>query len=286
MALLGNGFRDISLFPGRYVGAFSGVASPSNLRTMFGRGNRMAQSSHFGDLAGTPDGAEHPTAWILPMQGGAMVADTTLNQDNATTNFVQLGANMAASLAQDASITAAALSMITSLSANLEQAGQLTGPMQMTLNLASEMAQAGEITAAMGLIAWCQAELAQSNDISTSNLRGEMNMAASIVSYGELTPEGLRDAVWSAVASQYNTSGTMGNKLNSAASGGVDYTALGVAVWASVSRTLTDGTAPDTTAIAAAVLAALNATTIPVDMQKVRGQTLAGSGSEADPWGP
>lgn len=38
--------------------------------------------------------------------------------------------------------------------------------------------------------------------------------------------------------------------------------------------------------IATAVIAALNATTIPVDMVKVKGQTINGSGSEADPWGP
>ena len=39
-------------------------------------------------------------------------------------------------------------------------------------------------------------------------------------------------------------------------------------------------------AIAAAVLDLLNATTIPVDLQKVRGQALTGTGSEVDPWGP
>jgi hypothetical protein len=38
--------------------------------------------------------------------------------------------------------------------------------------------------------------------------------------------------------------------------------------------------------IASAVLAQLMATTIPVDMQKVRGQALEGSGAEGDPWGP
>ena len=45
-------------------------------------------------------------------------------------------------------------------------------------------------------------------------------------------------------------------------------------------------TGPSAADIAAAVLAALNATTIPVDMIKVKGQTINGSGSEADPWGP
>jgi hypothetical protein len=38
--------------------------------------------------------------------------------------------------------------------------------------------------------------------------------------------------------------------------------------------------------IAAAVVAALQATTIPVNMVQVKGQTVNGSGSESDPWGP
>lgn len=78
----------------------------------------------------------------------------------------------------------------------------------------------------------------------------------------------------------------MGSKVNSAASGGVDYAALGAAVWASVSRTLTADAAPDSEAIAAAVLAALSATAIPVNMVQVKGQSLSGSGTEENPWGP
>lgn len=46
------------------------------------------------------------------------------------------------------------------------------------------------------------------------------------------------------------------------------------------------GSAPTAAEIAAEVLATLQATAIPVDLQKVRGQTIAGTGVEADPWGP
>lgn len=45
-------------------------------------------------------------------------------------------------------------------------------------------------------------------------------------------------------------------------------------------------TGPTAAEIAAAVLATLQANTIPVDMHKVRGQSLSGDGSEATPWGP
>ena len=54
-----------------------------------------------------------------------------------------------------------------------------------------------------------------------------------------LTESGIAGAVWSAVASSYNAAGTMGNKLNTASSGGVDLNALASAVWAHTVRGLT-----------------------------------------------
>ena len=46
------------------------------------------------------------------------------------------------------------------------------------------------------------------------------------------------------------------------------------------------GDYPTTGEIAAAVLAALNATTIPVNIEAVNGQAINGTGTESDPWGP
>ena len=43
---------------------------------------------------------------------------------------------------------------------------------------------------------------------------------------------------------------------------------------------------PSAADIAASVLAALQATTIPVNLTQVKGQTIQGSGTEANPWGP
>jgi hypothetical protein len=46
------------------------------------------------------------------------------------------------------------------------------------------------------------------------------------------------------------------------------------------------GSGPSASDIAAAVLAALQATTIPANMVLINGQGLSGSGTEASPWGP
>jgi len=115
---------------------------------------------------------------------------------------------------------------------------------------------------------------------------GRGYMQASTVDNSVLTPGTITAAVWSALAADYAAAGTMGAKLNSAASGGVDYAALGAAVWASATRTLTAGAAPSVGDIAAAILAAAQTTPIHADARAIKGQTINGAGTEADPWGP
>jgi len=61
---------------------------------------------------------------------------------------------------------------------------------------------------------------------------------------------------------------------------------LPYAIGSMVGSTITDADELTADAVAAATVAALQATAIPVDVQKVRGQDLEGTGIEADPWGP
>lgn len=195
------------------------VGTTANLTTQWGRGERHAVKLSFGEYASNPPASENPVAWTMAEEGGDLASENSVNQSNTLTlTSLSLGKDLAAALVQDGSITAAALSMIASLDASLVQDAQMTGSLQMTLNMAAEMVQEGQITAALGLIAWMSASLTQDADMSDSNLRGTLSMAANIVSYGDLTPEGLRDAVWNAVASSYDSTGTMGEKLNDAGS--------------------------------------------------------------------
>jgi hypothetical protein len=116
----------------------------------------------------------------------------------------------------------------------------------------------------------------------TADLRGRLSMAGEWTPFAELSPEGLANAVWSSLAAQNNAPGTMGSKLNTASSGGVDLDALAAAVWAYINRTLTANPGVTT----ADIVTALNATTIPVDVRKVNNLSVAGAGTELDPWGP
>jgi hypothetical protein len=217
-------------------------------------------------------------------KGGDLACENTINQDNTTVNSIALGKDLSATLTQDASITAAALSMITSMAANMQQEGQLTGPMQMTMNLAASMVQEGQINAALGLIAWCSTNMAQTADMSASNLRGTLSMEASIVSYTEFTAENVRDKVWQALLANYQGDGSAGKALAAAGSGGVDYAALANAVWTHLSRTLTEGAAPTPEDIAAAILSAAQVTPIHSDTKLMNGSTVYGDGTTGNKW--
>lgn len=81
-----------------------------------------------------------------------------------------------------------------------------------------------------------------------------------------LSPDGLARAVWNSVAAQYGDNATMGAKLNSAASGGVDYAALGLAVWEHAQRSLTSE--------------------VNANMVKVNGVVLQGTGVAGNPMRP
>ena len=55
---------------------------------------------------------------------------------------------------------------------------------------------------------------------------------------------------------------------------------------AAYATTVVGGSGPSAESIAAAVLAALQATEIPVNVESVNGQPIKGSGTETDPWNP
>lgn len=69
-----------------------------------------------------------------------------------------------------------------------------------------------------------------------------------------VTVDNVVNGVWNAILTNYPTSGSAGNTLALAGSGGVDYNALATAVWAYATRTLTSGTPPTEAQIAEAVM--------------------------------
>jgi hypothetical protein len=218
-------------------------------------------NANWDQLSGLPDGYRPPYAWLLPIVAGALSSRKNITGQGSATISMAGGLNAEAALsgAGDMSATGA---LIVSLVASLSGSGDITSASAIAfLNLAASLAGSGDLSGAVTAIAHASAEVAGTGNVSsTASALG--TLAASIVVTGELlNTANVAPAVWNAIAASFNAAGSMGNKLNSAASGGVDYEAL-----------------------AAAVIAALNATAIPVDAVKMNGADILGSGTESDKW--
>lgn len=110
-------------------------------------------------------------------------------------------------------------------------AGDLTATIQGRLNATVDMTGSGDLTANMTGFANLVVDLLGAGDLdATIAAFGDMSIDIVVTGTG-LTTANVAQAVWSAVAAANNDSGTMGAKLNSAASGGVDLNALADAVW-------------------------------------------------------
>lgn len=282
MALLGNASL-LHKSPAKYVTGVAGFCDRANWNKpgmMRNRGNLTL--SLLWKYDAVPSGTYAGRAFLPPQKAGRLVTRSAFGVSGQAIGAMGLPGAASAGISMAAAaiggLFAGGVANCTmSVSGSASIAGLASGSAAATISVSA--------TAITGAAAWGVANGAFS--VSGSSVGyGLAYGVASTVDNSALTPASITQAVLNAVAIDYNAAGSIGAKINSAASGGVDYTALGVAVWASVSRTLTEGAAPDTTSIAAAVLATLQANTIPANMVQVKGQAINGAGSEADPWGP
>lgn len=222
------------------------VAGPtlSGERSCWGRSERrnvFLSEAGWAKTAGIPLGNLAPGVLTLPQTGGGLSARTT-STGGISNALGVLGLNAIAALTGSGGISSAFGGLIVNLVANINGTGGITNAeLKAFLNaVANLMGSGGMSSADLNALGDLLAGLTGQGAV-TATASGVGALAAAITSYGSLTPEGLRDAVWSAVATSYNAPGTMGQKLNNAASGGVDYGALADAVWSNTSAvTLTD----------------------------------------------
>ena len=173
--------------------------------------------------ANVPSGTQPPYTIMFAPKGGELSATTYVRGEGSTTANMLSGKFMTADLVGVGTLEGSA-SLISSLLANLAGTGTLTGDMKLTLAMAAELAGSGNLTAAMALLIPLNAELMGIGSM-TANLKGNADMSAIIyVNQSEATTQQLVDAIWNAIAVDYNTSGTMGNKLNGAGSAGDPWT--------------------------------------------------------------
>ena len=261
MGLIGNGYRHNTT--GKLFGAtaldganptvIAGAVTARNRNQFFGEGITNKQAS-------TPAGKKHPYAWVMAPQGGSISSfrRTNIAVDGHVTAEMGFPRGGITRITVDGS---AALGLVSSVSGNTTISVTASG------NLLAVLSAAGVTTITVDGSGSLEAD-AFITGATTVTVDGHLDLMALGYMSGTteeagLTPNGIANAVWNALAASNNTAGTMGNKLNTASSGGVDLNAL-----------------------VDAIIVALEATTIPVDTVKIKGQTITGSGTEIDPWSP
>ena len=169
---------------------------------------------------GFPTGTNPPYSLIMGDKG-ALISSTTYVTGDGEFTITSLAKGLAAQSAITASgdITTANLSLIIQLACDLLGTCTVSASLVGKLEMAAALAGSGSITAALSIVAYCVSEITGNGTVS-AGLRGDVDLAADITSSSTLSPESLAAAVWNSIAASFNTAGTMGNKLNSAASAG------------------------------------------------------------------
>jgi len=170
-----------------------------------------------------PTGTEPPYVIMFAPKGGELSATTYVRGEGSISSSLTLGKVMEASLSGTGELTSS-MSLITSLLAALSGSGAITASISTTLSLAASLAGSGDLAGSLKLLIPLAADLISSGTIS-ANLKGNLDMEAQIyVNQSEASVQQIVDAVWNALATDYNTSGTMGQKLNGAGSAGDPWT--------------------------------------------------------------
>lgn len=197
------------------------------------------------------------------IQGGPMegTADITFSQSGALSMVVSMAGTAAV-------VTLTGDNMVLRMTVGLNGTGafQLTGTNNLALIVPFE--GIGSVVT-MG--------------VGSTDLRELLSLSGEWTPFTELSPEGLANAVWSSLVSQYQDDGTMGKALSTASSGGVDLGALAAAVWTYATRNMP---AAERDAAAAAVIAAAQSTPIHANIKEVNDVSVDGAGTAGDPWGP
>ena len=211
------------------------------------------------NLNGIPSGT--PRGWVMPVKGGAIKSYRRADVSISGAAVAELGypASGSAVITVDASavgglIVGATGSATIAIDGQAAIVGTINGTGQATIAL--------NAAAVLGAIASMTAQATLTID-GHAEIMGLGYMTGTTVESAELTPASIAAAVWNAMLASHQTAGSAGKALSTASTGGVDLNAL-----------------------AAAVVAALEATTIPVDVAKVNGSAIDGAGTEGDPWGP
>lgn len=265
MSLLGNGFRHnltgrITTATTALDGCNASVIPASFNLTAFRR-NQLVGSGIANAQASVPQGVRPPIAWLMAREGGGISSyrRTDVTVDGNATGELGYPADGTATIVIDGSAVGG---LIVGATGTATIAIDGTAAIVATLNSTGQTTITIDGAAAMGAIASLTGTATLTID-GSAEIMGLGYMTGSTLQTEELTPASIATAVWNALLANHQGDGSAGKALSTASTGGVDLNAL-----------------------AAAVLAAAEATPIHADLRKILGDPFGGDGTEANPWGP
>lgn len=243
MALWPNG-RHMTRSTYKGLGVAPGL--DARIKGLGDRMNRFINSAH-AKTASTPDGYGM-RGYVPPIKAGSMSTRSQMITVTGTSTLLS-GGPMTSAPTNICTITGDNnnVSLIVSM-AGTSAIVTLTGNnlvLALTIGLDGTAGWTLTGTSSLSMVVPVEGTGSVASLTGTSDLRGLLSLSGEWTPFTELSPEGLAAAVWNSVAANFNELGTMGNKLNTASSGGVDLNALAQAVWEYSTRELTGGTGGD-----------------------------------------
>lgn len=176
------------------------------------------------DRFGLPSAYASPYSWTLPPHSGGIGSNTGIAGVGSFSGSGALGINMVVTMAGAGGFSNFNMGLIVSGVLTIAGTGGLTASMTGALNGILTMAGQGDMTGALGALANMVMEANGTGSMS-SDITAKGNMTLDIyVNQSTATVNELVAGVWNAIASDFNTSGTMGQKLNGAGSAGDPWT--------------------------------------------------------------
>lgn len=221
--LLGN-YSVILKNPATFIGG----TQVSNCRSAF---NAMAQNRkrYYPETSGglptttaLPEGYLAPNSWMIPYELGSM----TISNLNGTGSLSSLGVSGLGGVVTmtGEGILEASGGLLAGLEITMSGSGDLIALGGGLLEAIATMAGTGDLSGALGATAGLTVTMDGIGTL-TASPQGTGEMVIEIyVNQSQATVDQIVAAVWSALAAEYNESGTMGQKLNGAGSAGDPWT--------------------------------------------------------------
>lgn len=222
MGLLSNNYRD-TLGAVKFYGATTSNGSYPYLNTpgttMPGASrNIFATDAGLSSLSSKPAGARHPVAWQMPQKPGGLASHNatfiTLEQTGSAVSGLPGSGSATITFTQTATG-----GLIVSGSGSASITFSETG----TLISVAAGSGSATITLSGSALIGALAGLSASGSITlspTATILAVGYLSGLSTNETEFSADALARAVWDAVATDFNTAGTMGEKLNSASSAG------------------------------------------------------------------